>query len=1204
MVLRRRWGLGPFVVAAALSACRCGQAAAGAAISDGGRDGGGGDAGAVAKPDGGGRDGGIAPGRDGGWPAPGDGGCGLQTCQSVGANCGPVGDGCGDVLDCGACTAPQTCGGGGTPSVCGGHAGCVPRTCASAGAACGPIGDGCGGALDCGSCEAPATCGGGGTPSVCGITTAADGGTFAPDGGCLARGCTEQGIECGPAGDGCGGLLDCGGCDAGSCGGGGKLGRCGAPACTRRTCVEAGAGCGEVGDGCGGLIDCGGCAPPAFCGGGGVGNQCGVGPGALDAGWGCHASSDCASDRLCEGGACVPWSDGGFDPDCNHPALPAHFAPSIRCSWPPEVGGAYQAAPDPDHIQVMTTPLVASFGRGVADGGPVIVFPTQNSLNGGTDECVGTATAFGILRLLDPRTCALVATLDAPDQHVIGSSTPAIGDLDDDGIPEIVAAHVGGGLVAFHFDAVAGAWKTLWHSTNPDGTLSTLNAGSCEWAGPSMADVNSDGEPEILYGGVIHDRNGRITGQSLGMIPNNVGPGQIPVLANVDLDGGPELVTGDHVYTYSAAVHDWVLAPYWNPPQSLSDGFVAVARFGSFPLPGETDPGYPQIAVVGGGYVRVQTIDGRVVFGPYALPGSTGGGPPTIGDFNGDGQPDIAAAGSDSYTVFSFHCIPKGGVLPSDCEAPGILWSRPSQDHSSNITGSSLFDFTGAGTVDGIYADECFARVYDGRTGDVIYSQWHSSCTWYENPVVADVLGNYSSQLIVISNQNCGVDCSGSTVLDPQGRPVDKTFDGLHCVTSADCPTVTMPCEGGLCRCTTDDECCSVPGGCPAQGFVCAPPSPAGNPALGDTCRAIHGGAYPGVRVYADARDRWVDSRAIWNQHAYSVTNVNDDGTIPAASVAKNNWLVPGLNNFRENVQGALEPLAAADLTADFLPATCAGGVATLSARVCDRGAAGVPAGAAVVFSAGGGGCTTATRSPIGPGACETASCTWAGAPAAPVVVTVAVDPTNATNPCDGSGHASRGVLACCAPRSCAAQGYTCGEEGDGCGAPLDCGRCDAGICGGGGQPGVCGGACVPATCEMLGFNCGPAGDGCGGRLECGDCGDAGTCGGGGLPGRCGTGARCVKRGCADQGISCGPAGDGCGNPLDCGGCDAGTCGGGGQPGVCGSPACTPQTCAGLGYDCGLAGDGCGGRLDCGVCDAGTCGGGGQPNVCDTAGFH
>jgi hypothetical protein len=94
------------------------------------------------------------------------------------------------------------------------------------------------------------------------------------------------------------------------------------------------------------------------------------------------------------------------------------------------------------------------------------------------------------------------------------------------------------------------------------------------------------------------------------------------------------------------------------------------------------------------------------------------------------------------------HCdFATGGKCPDY-----ILWSRHTQDHSSNITGSSVFDFPGAGTPEVVYADECFARVYSGFDGTVLFSQYHSSCTWIENPVVADVTGDFHSEIIVPSN--------------------------------------------------------------------------------------------------------------------------------------------------------------------------------------------------------------------------------------------------------------------------------------------------------------------------------------------------------------------------------------------------------------------------------------------------------------------
>jgi len=307
----------------------------------------------LSRGDGGGSDGGD--GDEDGGPTDDLGGCGLVTCASAGATCGPIGDGCGNIILCGTCRAPQTCGGAGMPSRCGGTSGCVPRTCAAVGVRCGPAADGCGGLLDCGSCPDGQTCGGGGSPGVCGSSTAptGDGGTTCvprtcagvgancgpvSDGcggllmcgtcaspqtcggagtpnqcggssACVPRTCAGVGANCGPASDGCGGLLTCGACAAGQTCGAVRPSQCGVPgsggsACTPRTCASVGANCGPVSDGCGGLLTCGACAAGQTCGGGGRPSVCGVG-GAVDGGGACVP-------RTCAGvGAnCGPVSDG------------------------------------------------------------------------------------------------------------------------------------------------------------------------------------------------------------------------------------------------------------------------------------------------------------------------------------------------------------------------------------------------------------------------------------------------------------------------------------------------------------------------------------------------------------------------------------------------------------------------------------------------------------------------------------------------------------------------------------------------------------------------------------------------------------------------------------------------------------------------------------------------------------------------------
>jgi len=107
----------------------------------------------------------------------GDGNSGCpSTCTQLGATCGPATDTkCGGVIQCGSCDA-GTCGGGGTPNVCGGGSGgnpdgCAPSSCATQKITCGQAGDGCGNTLQCGTCNLPQSCGGNpATPGQCGCT--------------------------------------------------------------------------------------------------------------------------------------------------------------------------------------------------------------------------------------------------------------------------------------------------------------------------------------------------------------------------------------------------------------------------------------------------------------------------------------------------------------------------------------------------------------------------------------------------------------------------------------------------------------------------------------------------------------------------------------------------------------------------------------------------------------------------------------------------------------------------------------------------------------------------------------------------------------------------------------------------------------------------------------------------------------------------
>ncbi len=689
----------------------------------------------------------------------------------------------------------------------------------------------------------------------------------------------------------------------------------------------------------------------------------------------CADDDACIGDTWCDEttGSCVPFGvPAGMNNDetCTRLIVAGTFAPTVQCEFfEAPAGDAF-----PNNLHVLATLAVADFRIGRSD-----TDPSRPSIVGVFDDGVDgdSERPTGVIRILDGATCTQTAELGSL-QLVSHSSPPAIGDLDGDGRPEIVANKAGGGLVAFTWDAASSAWTVLWRSTT-DGTTAYDPTGS-GWAGPSLYDLNDDGVPEILRGGLTFDANGVLIDSSLGLLP--YGSGIFAVVADVDGDMLPELIAGHGIWQWDDTARTWVAEAY--STGGTAPGHVAVADFGDFPggamWPAET----PEVAVVSSGTVRVQTLDGTIVFGPVAIPGGGTGGPPTVADFDGDGRPEVASAGATNYAVFDLDCT---ATPTGECAAgstTGLLWAQPAQDSSSNVTGSSVFDFEGDGPAEVVYGDECFVRVYSGRTGDVLFSQSRSSCTWYENPVIADVDGDFNAEIVIGDNFNCGSadsgrDCSGFG-LGP--RNTDPIFNGLRCAENSDC--LSGSCDMGLCRCTTDSECCAG-SGCERAAFVCEAP-PAGAPGAGNTCRASRPRGTLGVRVYRDAADRWVGSRRIWNQHAYHVTNVNEDGTIPRTSAAAANWLDPDLNNFRQNVQGDLIPNAAPDLTSRAgSPIDCNidGTEATLSATICNRGTEPVGDGISVGFYDGDpamGGtavCSTRTAGVLTPGDCEPVECTW-----------------------------------------------------------------------------------------------------------------------------------------------------------------------------------------------------------------------------------
>jgi len=98
-----------------------------------------------------------------------------------------------------------------------------------------------------------------------------------------------------------------------------------------------------------------------------------------------------------------------------------------------------------------------------------------------------------------------------------------------------------------------------------------------------------------------------------------------------------------------------------------------------------------------------------------------------------------------------------------------------------------------------------------------------------------------------------------------------------------------------------------------------------------------------GIRVVGDEDEGWVDARQVWNQHGYSIQNVNDDLSIPTYQAP--NW--PRYNSFRSgdlrenNGNGAYLPDAEPAL-ADLCEVECDRGVVQVTVQAANGGLANV----------------------------------------------------------------------------------------------------------------------------------------------------------------------------------------------------------------------------------------------------------------------
>jgi len=499
----------------------------------------------------------------------------------------------------------------------------------------------------------------------------------------------------------------------------------------------------------------------------------------------CVDASDCGEDEYCEytlgeeveipdpmcmGG--VPMATGkclpkppecadGVEPDPDEITCLAEcevkppiddFAIELKHYW----GGVTEA---PTSSDVMMTPIVLQLDDDNCDGKvnendiPELVFST---FSGGAYYKQGTLHAISIVD------GEMVDKWSSPSTTHPGGGL-AGGDLDGDGIPEIVGCAdpgPGGGSCC---DPLA--LNTGVIALHGDGTpfWTQLDVGKvhCGYESPAIGDVDQDGKPEVLVGWTLLD--GATGAIKMELDPESSYGATLTGLTDLDDDGVLDITDGQRAYRANGELLWDLRANKVNDPaNAIPAGFHGIGDFDK--------DGVPEVVVISTGGPHTMSLirydadspDGAQVLRKGVdinngiatkdfcnVNAEYGGGPPTVADFNGDGTPDIGAAGAVGYVVFD-------GEKLLDEQIPNeevVAWFKETHDCSSAVTGSSVFDFNGDGKAEVIYSDEFHLWMYNGVDGEsLIESTCNTTGTLYEYPLVADVDNDGQADIVVASN--------------------------------------------------------------------------------------------------------------------------------------------------------------------------------------------------------------------------------------------------------------------------------------------------------------------------------------------------------------------------------------------------------------------------------------------------------------------
>jgi hypothetical protein len=352
---------------------------------------------------------------------------------------------------------------------------------------------------------------------------------------------------------------------------------------------------------------------------------------------------------------------------------------------------------------------------------------------------------------------------------------PAVGDLDNDGVKEIVVGTAGRQLWVLNAN---GTVRAGWPQTLP-----------AEVAGaPAIGLIDGDAFPDIAVtfkgttdptgkGGIrAYRRDGSVIWTRLTAIDEEEdGVFSTPAIGNVDGVGGNEVVVGSFDFRVYVIQSNGTDLPGW--PKKLRDSIFSSPALFDLDADGrleiaigvDTHLEGPPFNTPNGGALYVFRYDGALLPGFPQFIDQTMMSSPAFGDIDGDGKPEIVVGGGVFYQgnvgrkVYAYRC--------DGSSAPGWPVSVEAQVFDS----VALADLDGNGRLDVVITDEN-ANLYAFRgDGSQIFKMkpksFFGTSPNADNPVVADITGDGVPEILVAVNTEIAV---------VSATGVQMTDDGSH----------------------------------------------------------------------------------------------------------------------------------------------------------------------------------------------------------------------------------------------------------------------------------------------------------------------------------------------------------------------------------------------------------------------------------------